>query len=72
MLFQINCLDNTSTLIHYPGPDPSAVPTTESGLKLSPLHLANALAACVLSARLGSEHRQWAAQQLVKTLSAQV
>ncbi|XP_029961368.1 LOW QUALITY PROTEIN: probable E3 ubiquitin-protein ligase HERC1 [Salarias fasciatus] len=35
-----------------------------------PLDLANALAACCLSSRLSSQHRQWAAQQLVRTLAA--
>ncbi|KAK2499134.1 hypothetical protein MC885_001338, partial [Smutsia gigantea] len=35
-----------------------------------PLELANALAACCLSSRLSSQHRQWAAQQLVCTLAA--
>ncbi|XP_062869323.1 probable E3 ubiquitin-protein ligase HERC1 isoform X2 [Trichomycterus rosablanca] len=35
-----------------------------------PLELANALAACCLSSRLSSQHRQWAAQQLVRTLAA--
>ncbi|XP_030232116.1 probable E3 ubiquitin-protein ligase HERC1 isoform X5 [Gadus morhua] len=34
------------------------------------LELANALAACCLSSRLSSQHRQWAAQQLVRTLAA--
>ena len=34
-----------------------------------PLHLCNALAACVMSARLNGHHRQWAAQQLVQSLS---
>ncbi|KAM4527576.1 putative E3 ubiquitin-protein ligase HERC1 isoform 4-T4 [Odontesthes bonariensis] len=38
--------------------------------RVSPLELANALAACVLSARLTSKHRQWAAQQLVQALAA--
>ena len=42
----------------------------EETFQASPLHLSNALAACVLSARLHSEHRQWAAQQLVLTLAA--
>lgn len=44
-----------------PPHDPSAV---------GPLELANALAACCLSSRLSSQHRQWAAQQLVRTLAA--
>lgn len=56
---------------------------TESGSPLTPgpclsqatvrvgsLELANALAACALSARLNSGHRQWAAQQLVQALAA--
>uniref|UniRef100_A0A8C7IFA5 HECT-type E3 ubiquitin transferase n=1 Tax=Oncorhynchus kisutch TaxID=8019 RepID=A0A8C7IFA5_ONCKI len=37
---------------------------------VGPLELANALAACALSARLTSKHRQWAAQQLVQALAA--
>ena len=40
-------------------------------LKMAPLQLANALAACVMSARLSSHHRQWAAQVLVKSLASQ-
>uniref|UniRef100_A0A8D2LRJ6 HECT-type E3 ubiquitin transferase n=1 Tax=Varanus komodoensis TaxID=61221 RepID=A0A8D2LRJ6_VARKO len=38
--------------------------------KKGPLELANALAASCLSSRLSSQHRQWAAQQLVRTLAA--
>uniref|UniRef100_A0A3Q3XB61 HECT-type E3 ubiquitin transferase n=1 Tax=Mola mola TaxID=94237 RepID=A0A3Q3XB61_MOLML len=38
--------------------------------KRGPLELVNALAACCLSSRLSSQHRQWAAQQLVRTLAA--
>ncbi|KTF84357.1 hypothetical protein cypCar_00021780, partial [Cyprinus carpio] len=38
--------------------------------KRGPLELANALVACCLSSRLSSQHRQWAAQQLVRTLAA--
>lgn len=45
----------------HPSYDPSGV---------GPLELANALAACCLSSRLSSQHRQWAAQQLVRTLAA--
>uniref|UniRef100_A0A6Q2WPS0 HECT-type E3 ubiquitin transferase n=1 Tax=Esox lucius TaxID=8010 RepID=A0A6Q2WPS0_ESOLU len=37
---------------------------------VGPLELANALAACALSARLTSKHRQWATQQLVQALAA--
>lgn len=57
-----------------PGPDagsPSAaVPPPQVGARVGPLELANALAACALSARLTSKHRQWAAQQLVQALAA--
>uniref|UniRef100_A0A7N6A8Y1 HECT-type E3 ubiquitin transferase n=1 Tax=Anabas testudineus TaxID=64144 RepID=A0A7N6A8Y1_ANATE len=42
----------------------------EANGEMGPLELANALAACVLSARLTSKHRQWAAQQLVQALAA--
>ncbi|XP_061671695.1 probable E3 ubiquitin-protein ligase HERC1 isoform X2 [Syngnathoides biaculeatus] len=48
-------------LYAHPSHNPSAV---------GPLELANALAACCLSSRLSSQHRQWAAQQLVCTLAA--
>ncbi|XP_066885802.1 probable E3 ubiquitin-protein ligase HERC1 isoform X20 [Kogia breviceps] len=51
----------TAQLYAHPSYDPSAV---------GPLELANALAACCLSSRLSSQHRQWAAQQLVRTLAA--
>lgn len=47
---------------------PSSLPLLSA--KVGPLELANALAACVLSARLTSKHRQWAAQQLVQALAA--
>lgn len=47
---------------------PSPLPHLSS--RVGPLELANALAACVLSARLTSKHRQWAAQQLVQALAA--
>ncbi|XP_013768752.1 probable E3 ubiquitin-protein ligase HERC1 [Pundamilia nyererei] len=48
-------------LYAHPSHNPSAV---------GPLELANALAACCLSSRLSSQHRQWGAQQLVRTLAA--
>ncbi|KAJ8286644.1 hypothetical protein GJAV_G00041500 [Gymnothorax javanicus] len=41
----------------------------QAGARVGPLELANALAACCLSARLSSEHRQWAAQQLLQALA---
>ncbi|KAM7392705.1 hypothetical protein PAMA_007702 [Pampus argenteus] len=51
-----------------PSLPPSPLP--HLGARVGPLELANALAACVLSARLTSKHRQWAAQQLVQALAA--
>uniref|UniRef100_A0A1A7W928 HECT-type E3 ubiquitin transferase n=1 Tax=Iconisemion striatum TaxID=60296 RepID=A0A1A7W928_9TELE len=45
-------------------------PSPLLSIRVGPLELANALAACVLSARLNSKNRQWAAQQLVKALAA--
>ncbi|XP_062868147.1 probable E3 ubiquitin-protein ligase HERC1 [Trichomycterus rosablanca] len=48
-----------------PGPGLS-----QSAVRVGSLELANALAACALSARLNSTHRQWAAQQLVQALAA--
>ena len=48
--------------------------TPEGGLPAfeeisAPLALANSLAACVLSSRLNPSERQWAAYQLVRTIS---
>lgn len=39
---------------------------------ISSLQLPDALAACVLSTRLASNHRQWASQQLVKCIAARI
>ncbi|KTF78967.1 hypothetical protein cypCar_00042957, partial [Cyprinus carpio] len=50
-------------------PPPSGPPLSQAGVRVGPLELANALAACALSARLTSRHRQWAAQQLVQALT---
>ena len=47
---------------------PSPLPHVSA--RVGPLELANALAACVLSARLTSKHRQWATQQLVQLLAS--
>ncbi|XP_041057144.1 probable E3 ubiquitin-protein ligase HERC1 isoform X1 [Carcharodon carcharias] len=49
-------------------PNTSSSPYYSSSL-VGPLELANALAACCLSGRLSSGHRQWAAQHLVQALS---
>ncbi|XP_043542936.1 probable E3 ubiquitin-protein ligase HERC1 isoform X3 [Chiloscyllium plagiosum] len=53
--------------------DAAATTTTAtpyySSSHVGPLELANALAACCLSGRLSSGHRQWAAQHLVQALS---
>ena len=48
---------------------PSTKDSKSSSTKYTPLQLANSLAACCLSSRLASQHREWAAQQLVKTLA---
>ncbi|XP_007895403.2 probable E3 ubiquitin-protein ligase HERC1 [Callorhinchus milii] len=50
-----------------PNTSPPAYPY--SSPQVGPLELANALAACCLSGRLSSGHRQWAAQQLLQALS---
>uniref|UniRef100_A0A9J8CIV4 HECT-type E3 ubiquitin transferase n=1 Tax=Cyprinus carpio carpio TaxID=630221 RepID=A0A9J8CIV4_CYPCA len=50
-------------------PPPTGPPLSQAGMRVGPLELANALAACALSARLTSIHRQWAAQQLVQALA---
>ncbi|KAJ8304108.1 hypothetical protein KUTeg_017691 [Tegillarca granosa] len=39
---------------------------------LQPLQLINALSACVLSTKLPTHHKQWAAKQLLQSLSTQV
>ncbi|KAF0031589.1 hypothetical protein F2P81_016144 [Scophthalmus maximus] len=55
------------------GVSSSSLPSSSSPhmtARVGPLELANALAACVLSARLTSKHRQWAAQQLLQALAA--
>ncbi|XP_051907348.1 probable E3 ubiquitin-protein ligase HERC1 isoform X3 [Hippocampus zosterae] len=44
-------------------------PSAHRGTRVGPLELANALAACVLSAMLSSQHRQWAALRLVQALA---
>ena len=54
-------------IVDLPSQDNS---TTGGSSRLNPLHLANALAACVLSSRLTYTHRQWAIEQLVRSLSA--
>ncbi|XP_074547318.1 putative E3 ubiquitin-protein ligase HERC1 isoform X2 [Halichoeres trimaculatus] len=54
--------------VSSPSLPPSPLPHLST--RVGPLELANALAACVLSAKLTSKHRQWAAQQLVQALAA--
>ncbi|KAF6207949.1 hypothetical protein GE061_016398 [Apolygus lucorum] len=50
--------------------DEEKIPSSPvEGKTLSPLFLANALAACVLSCKLSSTYRQWATQQLVVCLA---
>ena len=61
-------LDAGNQGLSSPALPPSPLPYLSA--RVSPLELANALAACVLSARLTSKHRQWAAQQLVQALAA--
>ncbi|KAK7862054.1 hypothetical protein R5R35_011478 [Gryllus longicercus] len=57
-----------TALTEYPREEKQLVSPTES--PNSPLQLADALAACVLSPRLAAEYRQWASQQLVKCIAA--
>ncbi|XP_065100040.1 probable E3 ubiquitin-protein ligase HERC1 isoform X2 [Paramisgurnus dabryanus] len=59
-----------STELKEGGSPPASGPSiSHAGVRVGPLELANALAACALSARLTSRHRQWAAQQLVQALA---
>lgn len=41
---------------------------TNGTAKVDPIHLVNALAACVISARLHADYRKWAVRQLVCAL----
>eukprot|EP00066_Takifugu_rubripes_P013620 XP_011602886.1 PREDICTED: probable E3 ubiquitin-protein ligase HERC1 isoform X2 [Takifugu rubripes] len=54
--------------VSSPALPPSPLPYLSA--RVGPLELANALAACVLSARMTCRHRQWAAKQLVQALAA--
>ncbi|XP_075899766.1 putative E3 ubiquitin-protein ligase HERC1 isoform X1 [Nelusetta ayraudi] len=60
--------DAGNPTLSSPALPPSPLPYLSA--RVGPLELANALAACVLSARLSSKHRQWAAEQLVQALAA--
>ncbi|KAM9794366.1 putative E3 ubiquitin-protein ligase HERC1 isoform 3-T6 [Syngnathus typhle] len=66
------CADKTEHETHDAGHQglSSTCPSAHRGTRVGPLELANALAACVLSAMLSSQHRQWAAQRLVQALAA--
>jgi hypothetical protein len=44
----------------------SSYPSTDD---VSPLQLINALSACILSTKLSSQHKQWAAKHLLQSLS---
>lgn len=61
-------LETGNPTVSSPALPPSPLPYLNA--RVGPLELANALAACVLSARLTSKHRQWAAEQLVLALAA--
>lgn len=61
-------LDTGNPTVSSPALPPSPLPYLSA--RVGSLELANALAACVLSARLTSKHRQWAAEQLVQALAA--
>jgi len=45
-------------------------PFVEDSVKFSPMSLMNALAACVMSARLRAEYRRWSLEQIVSGLVA--
>ncbi|XP_021370838.1 probable E3 ubiquitin-protein ligase HERC1 isoform X1 [Mizuhopecten yessoensis] len=49
---------------------PRAVPSTPEDDGIHPLQLINALAGCVLSTKLPPSHKQWAAKQLLQSLSS--
>ncbi|KAG2466568.1 HERC1 ligase, partial [Polypterus senegalus] len=52
------------------GTSSSGSVTLHTTTRVGSLELVNALAACCLSARLTSKHRQWSAQQLVQALAS--
>lgn len=62
------CLDTGNQGLSSSSLPSSSLPHVSA--RVCPLELSNALAACVLSARLASKHRQWATQQLVQALAA--
>jgi len=45
-------------------------PAVGDSVKFGPMSLMNALAACVMSARLRAEYRRWSLQQIVSGLTA--
>ena len=47
----------------------SQCPAVGDSVKFGPMSLMNALAACVMSARLRAEYRRWSLQQLVSGLT---
>jgi len=49
---------------------PSVAAAAADGMKFGPMSLMNALAACVMSARLRPEYRRWSLQQLVSGLTS--
>lgn len=68
LTFHLFYPDAGNPTLSSPALPPSPLPYLSA--RVGPLELANALAACVLSARLSSKHRQWAAEQLVQALAA--
>lgn len=56
-------------ILNVESDSPVSSPSPNDELKVGPLHLANALSACVLSCQLPTQHRQWAAHQLVSSLA---
>ncbi|XP_071965475.1 probable E3 ubiquitin-protein ligase HERC1 isoform X2 [Antedon mediterranea] len=67
----VGLLAETNTLHSISQDKPELCNKENMQSKLGPLHLTNALAACCLSARLAAQYKQWAAEQLVKSLAVQ-
>ncbi|KAJ8304849.1 hypothetical protein KUTeg_018432 [Tegillarca granosa] len=68
MLAAIGVIDGSSPIPK--SPESPGVKYEDTSLQ--PLQLINALSACVLSTKLPTHHKQWAAKQLLQSLSTQV
>ncbi|KAL0271708.1 UNVERIFIED_CONTAM: hypothetical protein PYX00_008714 [Menopon gallinae] len=82
-LYQTQCFAVTQTLVKLFAnncnqgqsenkSDEKVLTNSLDGVEQCPLMLPNALAACMISGKLGSNNRQWAAQQFVRYITARM